>query len=52
MKVALIVSEFPSREHPYIWDWTRSLLQEGIDLHIFTEKSSSHSALYFTDLRL
>jgi len=38
LRVALVVSVFPSREHPYIWDWACELVRNGVDLHILTEQ--------------
>ena len=38
MKIALITHQFPSLEHPYIFDWIRAMISSGIDLWIITEK--------------
>lgn len=38
MRVALVVGQFPSPEHPYIFDWVKGLLEKGVDLTVVTER--------------
>lgn len=37
IRVGLVISHFPSREHPYIWDWVKQLASQDIDITIITE---------------
>jgi len=41
MRVGIVVTQFPSPEHPYIFEWIKELLSQGIDLYIITEKLSA-----------
>jgi colanic acid/amylovoran biosynthesis glycosyltransferase len=41
MRVALVVHQFPSPEHPYIFDWVRELIAQGVDLTVLTEQLAS-----------
>lgn len=43
-KVALVTHQFPSREHPYITEWARGLVQAGIDLTILVEQPGGRLA--------
>lgn len=47
MKIALVVAQFPSPEHPYIFDWVKELIKKGIDLTIITEKGNKLPASDF-----
>ncbi len=40
MRVGLVLHQFPSLEHPYIFDWIKSMLEKNIELRIITEKLS------------
>lgn len=38
MRVALVMHQFPSPEHPYLFDWVKTLLECGVDLTLIAEK--------------
>jgi colanic acid/amylovoran biosynthesis glycosyltransferase len=37
MRVGLVVHRFPSPEHPYIVDWVKELLRQGVELVVLAE---------------
>lgn len=45
-RIALVVSHFPSPEHPYIWDWVKGLILAGLDITVITENTLEDSAIY------
>jgi colanic acid/amylovoran biosynthesis glycosyltransferase len=45
MRIALIVSKFPSPEHPYIWEWVHELHRQGVDIQVIAEELCSNEAL-------
>lgn len=48
-RIALVVSQFPSREHPYIWDWVKELISTGLDVTVITENILADSEIYSDD---
>lgn len=40
MRVGIVINQFPSPEHPYIFEWVKELLAQDIDLYIIAEKLS------------
>jgi len=51
-RVALVVSQFPSQEHPYIWDWVKGLVSTGLDVTVITENILARSGTYSDDALL
>lgn len=51
-RIALVVSQFPSQEHPYIWDWVKELISTGLDVTVITENILAGSEIYSDDALL
>lgn len=51
MRIAVITTSFPDKEHNYIWAWMQELSRRGFWIDIFTEKInfSARQTEYFND---
>ena len=47
MRIGLVLHQFPSLEHPYIFDWVKDMLEKDIELRIITEKLSEPQSSKF-----